>query len=120
MADAGACSVALLAYFILIPKFSLIGAAAGTAIAEASVLTGMLLGLRRAGQPLPRCRSAPKTLAAGVTAAGVIWLLSYFATPWVLALLIGGAVYLGLLAVTGAIPRDLAASLLRRPRAGGA
>jgi O-antigen/teichoic acid export membrane protein len=119
-ADAGACTVALLAYFILIPKFSFIGAAAGTAIAESSVLTGMLLGLRRAGQPLPRLRSAPKTLLAGFTAAVSIWLLSYFATPWALALIIGGSVYLGLLAVTGAIPRDLASSLFRRPRAGDA
>jgi O-antigen/teichoic acid export membrane protein len=105
---------------VLIPKYSLIGAAIGTAIAEASVLCGMALGLRRAGAPLPRCPNAPKVLLAGVTGAGSIWLMSHLGSPWAVSLIVGGNVYVALLALTGAIPRDLAANLLRRPRASDA
>jgi O-antigen/teichoic acid export membrane protein len=120
LADAAACSVALVAYFTLIPRFSLIGAAAGTAIAEASVLCGMLFGLRRAGRAWPRCSGAPKTLMGGTAAAGAIWLMSHMGIPWGLCLAAGGMIYLLLLALTGAIPRDLLVSLLRRSRAGDA
>jgi peptidoglycan biosynthesis protein MviN/MurJ (putative lipid II flippase) len=112
--------VALVAYFTLIPKFSLVGAAIGTAIAEASVLCGMLFGLRRAGQALPRCPSAPKTLLAGAAAAGAMLLMSHLGAAWMVALAMGGIIYLLLLALTGAIPRDLAVRLLRRPRMGDA
>jgi O-antigen/teichoic acid export membrane protein len=120
LADAAACGVALLAYFVLIPQLSFVGAAIGTAVAEAGVLVGMLWGLHRAGQPLPRCPSAIRTLLAGAVSAAGIQVLSQLGTPWLLALVIGGVAYVGLLALTGAIPRELAASFLRKPRASDA
>lgn len=119
-ADAAACGVALLAYFVLIPVFSFVGAAIGTAIAEGSVLVGMAWGIHRAGQALPRCPSALKILLAGAAAALAIQLLFRMGTAWLLSLVIGGVIYVALLAATGAIPRDLATSLFRRPRASDA
>jgi O-antigen/teichoic acid export membrane protein len=44
-ADAIACTRAFAAYFALIPRFSLLGAAAGTVIAEASALIAMSVAL---------------------------------------------------------------------------
>ncbi len=117
MADACACTIALVAYFVLIPRYSLVGAAIGTAIAEGAILVGMTWGIRRAGQAFPRCPSAPKTILAGAVAAAVIVALNRFEAPWLLALAIGGALYIGLLALTGAIPREFVATLFRRTRA---
>lgn len=119
IADACACAAALVAYFVLIPRFSLVGAATGTAIAEAGVLVGMALGLRRAGRPWPRCSSALRTAFAAVVGAVALWLLTGLELPWLIAMVLGGGVYVALLALTGAIPRELAASVLRRPRPGG-
>ena len=115
IADTAACAIALAAYFVLIPRFSFIGAAIGTTIAEGSILIGMLWGLRRAGQPLPSFANAPKTILAGVVAAATIFGLQHLNAPWLLALAIGGTLYVALLALLGAIPRELIMSLRRRP-----
>jgi O-antigen/teichoic acid export membrane protein/glycosyltransferase involved in cell wall biosynthesis len=114
IADAAACAIALAAYFILIPQFSFVGAASGTCIAEGAILVGMLWGVRRAGHPLPSFKTAPKTILAGVLAAAAIYGLEYIGLYWLLALAIGGACYVGLLALFGAIPRELIASLRQR------
>jgi O-antigen/teichoic acid export membrane protein len=115
-ADGASCAIAVIAYLILIPYFSFVGAAIGTALAEASVLFAMLWGVQLAGQPLPKMTSVGKTLAAGLTAAAAIWLMSRLSLHWMLALLIGGSLYLGLLALTGAVPREFVQSLLKRTR----
>jgi O-antigen/teichoic acid export membrane protein len=118
-ADAAACGIALVAYLILIPKFSFVGAAVGTALAEAIVLFAMLWGLQRAGQPLPRLSSVAKTFAAGITAAAAMWLLWRLSVHWMIALAVGGLLYIGLLALTGAVPREFIDSLRRRSGAAG-
>jgi O-antigen/teichoic acid export membrane protein/glycosyltransferase involved in cell wall biosynthesis len=114
IADAAACAVALIAYFILIPRYSFIGAAIGTAIAEGAILVAMLFGMWRAGLVLPRLPIAPRTLLAGGIAAMGILALEHFEVPWMLSLAIGGGVYVGLLILLGAIPRELIDSVLRR------
>lgn len=119
-ADGASCAIALVAYLILIPRLSFLGAAIGTMLAEASVLFAMLWGLQHAGQPLPRMASIGKTLAAGVTAGAAIWVMSRLSLHWMLALLIGGSLYVALLALTGAVPREFVDSLLKRSRPSGA
>ena len=114
IADAAACAIALVAYLVLIPRFSFIGAAIGTTIAEGAILVGMLWGVRRAGQPLPSVANLPKTLLAGALAAGAMFGLQHLGLYWLVALAIGGALYLGLLALSGAIPRELIMSLRQR------
>jgi O-antigen/teichoic acid export membrane protein len=115
-ADAGSCVIALAAYLLLIPKFSLVGAAAGTVVAEASVLGGMLYSLKRAGRELPDWTNATKVLLAGAIAASIMWALHRSSIPWFAGLALGGAVYAICLGVTGAVPRELIARILRKSR----
>jgi O-antigen/teichoic acid export membrane protein len=115
-ADAGSCVLALAAYLLLIPKFSLVGAAAGTVVAEASVLGGLLYSLRRTGRELPGWANATKVLLAGAIAASIMWSLARVHVPWLAALTLGGAIYAIALTVTGAVPRELILRILRKPR----
>jgi O-antigen/teichoic acid export membrane protein len=111
-ADAAACVLGFVAYFALIPTFSLLGAAAGTVIAEGCSLVGMLRGLRRAGIPLPSPVNLLKAVGAGLMALAAIRACNRL--EWPLALLVGGAIYLALLALTHAIPPELIASVFQR------
>jgi O-antigen/teichoic acid export membrane protein len=115
-ADGASCTIALAAYLILIPYFSFLGAAIGTMLAEASVLFAMLWGVQHAGQPLPRMAGVAKTTVAGLTAGAAMWLMARIELHWLLALTAGGVVYVGLLALTGAVPREFVDSLLKRSR----
>lgn len=107
MADAVACTCAFAAYFALIPRFSLLGAAAGTVVAEVSALLAMSMALNRAGRRLPSLANPAKAVIAGALAVLAMKYLAVFGTPWLLALAMGGALYLAVVAVTGAIPREL-------------
>jgi hypothetical protein len=53
-------------------------------------------------------------LSAAVAAAGMGLISHFLALPWILTLMIGGVIYLGGLAATRAIPRELILSVLRR------
>jgi O-antigen/teichoic acid export membrane protein len=114
--DTIACACAFAAYFALIPSYSYVGAAIGTVVAEVAALVCMLFGLKRAGRPLPSFVNPLKAVISGAIAAAVIVLLTRFEWPWLLTLVIGGAVYLAGLALTHAIPRELLLSVLRRRR----
>ncbi|MGH8318076.1 MAG: oligosaccharide flippase family protein [Steroidobacteraceae bacterium] len=105
--DAVACACAFTAYFGLIPRFSLVGAAAGSVVAEASALLAMTVGLTRAGRRLPSLANPAKAVIAGALAALAMKYLAGFGAPWLLALAAGGALYLAVLALTRAIPREL-------------
>lgn len=113
-ADAAACLLGFGAYFALIPKFSLLGAAVGTVIAESASLLGMLRGLRRAGVALPSPLNLAKALAAGLLSLACIIACNLLEVPWMLALLGGGAIYIIMLTLTHAIPPELIASVFRR------
>ena len=106
-ADAVACACAFAAYFALIPRLSLLGAAAGTVVAEASALVAMTVALRRAGRRLPSMANPAKAVIAGGLAALAMRYLAAFGTPWLLAIAAGGALYLAVLMLTRAIPREL-------------
>lgn len=116
MGDSIACVCAFAAYFALIPSYSYVGAAIGTVVAEVAALICMLFGLKRAGRPLPSFTNPLKAVISGAIAAAAMMLLTHFELPWLLTLVVGGAVYLGGLALTRAIPRDLLVSVLRRRR----
>jgi O-antigen/teichoic acid export membrane protein len=107
MGDAVACACAFAAYFALIPRFSLLGAAAGTVVAEASAFIAMLAGLLRSGRRLPSLVNPAKAIIAGALAALAMKYLASIGTPWWLSLAAGGVLYLALVALTGAIPREL-------------
>jgi O-antigen/teichoic acid export membrane protein len=105
LADAAACAVALLAYLVLIPRYSFTGAAAGTLLAEGTVLVGMLWAFHRTGRRLPNATHLAKVLLAGAIAASTMWMLGRVSLTWPLALFAGGGVYLGVLALSGAVSR---------------
>ena len=112
--DSIACTCAFAAYFTLIPRYSFVGAAIGTVVAEVAALVCMLIGLRQAGRPLPSIANPCKAILSGAVAAVVMVLLTRLELPWLLSLVLGGVVYLAGLALTRAIPRDLILSVLRR------
>jgi len=115
--DSIACVCAFIAYFALIPKFSFVGAAIGTVVAEVAALVSMLISLKRAGRPLPSILNPCKAAVSGViAAAAMIALTRFVGLYWLLTLILGGAVYLVCLALTHAIPRELLLSVLRRRR----
>lgn len=117
--DAVACTCAFAAYFALIPRFSLLGAAAGTVVAEASALIAMIVGLSHAGRRLPSLVNPAKAVMAGALAALTMKYLAGFGSPWLLALAAGGALYLAVLALTRAIPRELLLVLFSAARKTG-
>ncbi|MDE2261217.1 MAG: oligosaccharide flippase family protein [Gammaproteobacteria bacterium] len=107
VADAVACACAFAAYFALIPRFSLLGAAAGTVIAEASALIAMVVALRQAGQRLPSLANPAKAVVAGALGVLTMKYLAACGAPWPLAIAAGGALYLAISVLTRAIPREL-------------
>jgi O-antigen/teichoic acid export membrane protein len=117
MGDSIACVCAFIAYFSLIPRFSFVGAALGTVVAEVAALICMLWGLKRAGRPLPSIVNPLKAIVSGAVALGAMVLLTRsLDLPWLAALVVGGAVYVAGLALTRAIPRELVLTVLRRRR----
>lgn len=118
-ADAVACTCAFAAYFALIPRFSLLGAAAGTVVAEASALVAMTVALRRARRRLPSLANPAKAVTAGALAVLSMRYLTHCGVPWLLALAVGGALYLALLTLTHAIPRQLLLVVLSAARKTG-
>jgi O-antigen/teichoic acid export membrane protein len=114
--DAVACACAFAAYFALIPRYSFVGAAIGTVVAEVASLVCMLIGLKRAGRPLPSILNPLKALVAGAVAGAVMILLQRFESFWLVNLGVGGGVYLVCLVLTRAIPRELVLNVLRRRR----
>jgi O-antigen/teichoic acid export membrane protein len=114
--DSVACACAFAAYFALIPRFSFVGAAIGTVVAEVAALVCMLVGLSRAGRPLPSILNPLKALVSGAVAGAVMIFLQRFQLFWLVNLAVGGGVYLVCLALTRAIPRELVLNVLRRRR----
>ena len=114
--DSIACVCAFVAYFALIPRYSFVGAAIGTVVAEVVAMIGMLIGLRRAGRPLPSLVNPLKAIFSGCVAAAAMVLLTRLELHWLLSLAAGGAVYVAGLALTRAIPRELILNALRRRR----
>jgi O-antigen/teichoic acid export membrane protein len=116
MGDSIACVCAFVAYFALIPRYSFVGAAIGTVVAEVAAMICMLIGLRRAGRPLPSLVNPLKAIFSGSVAAAVMVLLTRLELHWLWSLVAGGAVYVAGLALTRAIPRELLLNVLRRRR----
>ena len=112
--DSIACACAFAAYFALIPRYSFVGAAIGTVVAEVAAMSCMLIGLRRAGRPLPSLLNPLKAIFSGAVAATAMMFLTRLDVHWLLSLIAGGVVYVAGLALTRAIPRQLILSVLRR------
>jgi O-antigen/teichoic acid export membrane protein len=113
-ADAVACVIGFIAYFLLIPRFSLLGAAIGMVVAQTCSVLGMLRGVKLVGLPIPSPLKLLKAVGAGFIAVGAMMACMQIDLPWFLCLVNGGAIYLILLAISRAIPQELLSTVFRR------
>jgi len=102
---------------ILIPRYSLVGAAAATVASEALILVASAVVLWKRGLRTRGAELLPAALASGVMAMVVSALPDR--VPVLLAIPAGGAVYLAVLVSLGGLPRNLPVSGVDSAVAGG-
>lgn len=124
MIDVGCVVVAAVAYFILIPRFSFVGAGIGTAIVETTLALALAFAVYREGVRGLIPPSWWKIVIAGTAAVIAMRWLTSLQLPWIVGIITGGAIYLAVLVGIGAIPlpylRDLFRSGKSRPGQPGA
>lgn len=108
--------VALVAYFTLIPLYSYLGAAIGTALTEATLCVGLMIAVTRAGLRPPVLMALVKTvLVTALTTAAMIG-SARLGLPWPLALVGGGILFLGLVVAGGIAPPAYLNAMLKRKK----
>jgi O-antigen/teichoic acid export membrane protein len=111
----GGVVLAAAAYLTLIPVFSFVGAGIGTAIVETTLAVALAIALRREGiRGLIPPTWWKVTIAAAVS-FGTMRGLASMHLPWMLGMLAGGLVYLGILVLVGAIPLNYLRAVLKSP-----
>jgi O-antigen/teichoic acid export membrane protein len=103
--------VGLTAYLLLIPPYSYVGAACGTALAEATVWGFSGTVVARATGGFPSLMTFAKALVAGALTLGLFRVLEASGISWVLNLLLGSMGYLLILVLLRAIPKNLFVAL---------
>ena len=93
----------LILYFLLIPRFSYFGAAISTVAVELIVLTYAYFLTSQTANFFPSFRVLVKAIPAAIP---MVALFQYIHLPWIVEIGIGLVVYLALLIVTRAIPKD--------------
>jgi len=106
--------IAVVAYFILIPQFSFIGAALGALIAEIATIVGLLRIVSRNIGGVPVTRFVTRALLAGALAAAALILLRTGPLPQFVDALVGAATYMALLLMTGSLKTQFVKDLLAR------
>jgi O-antigen/teichoic acid export membrane protein len=104
--------IAVAAYLLLIPRYSFIGAALGTLLAEIASIAGSwwVVGRNIGGVPIPRF--AVRALLAGSLAGAALVLLRTGPLPLLVDALLGATAYLVLLLITGGLKAGLVKDLL--------
>jgi len=113
-----AAGLALGIYFLAIPTWAEVGAAFGTVVGEAVVVTWILGVLHRRSGLRMRTGALWRAFCAAGSAALAAWLTKGSGLPWPLAFAITGCVYLAGLLALRAIPLDTLFMVLgiERPR----
>ena len=114
LADSAGFVVAFAAYLVLIPRFSFVGAAAGTVAAEATILGVLAAGLAGEGHRLSAPRGLMRILIAAACMYALVVVLTRFGLHWIPVLVLGGIAYVGLLLFTKMIPMEYVRGLLAR------
>jgi O-antigen/teichoic acid export membrane protein len=109
-------AVALIAYFTLIPIYSYLGAAIGTALTETTLCLGLLVAVARSGLRPPLLVALVKTVL--VTAASVAAMIGMarLGLFWPLAMVMGGFLFLALVVVTGIAPPAYLQAMFKRKK----
>jgi len=112
--DIAGMVLAIVLYVVLIRAYSYVGAGIATALVEWSLAIGLAVILKRQGIALVMPRSWFRVLAiAALVGFGMRW-ASEAGLHWLLAMPLGGLVYLGLLVLSAAIPLDYLQKLLKK------
>jgi O-antigen/teichoic acid export membrane protein len=118
LVDGATAALALAAYLALIPRWSFIGAAVATLIAEIFNLVNVFLVVRRGAGAAPWPSLAPRALLAGGLAAIAIALLRWSSLPTFIVAVLGALIYGALLLLTGAMSLSTVQTLLARAERG--
>ena len=110
--------VALTSYLTLIPMLSYLGAAIGTALTESVLCIGLVIAVARVGIRPPLIGALIKTaIVAAVTVAAMV-AMARLGLPWLLALIVGGVVFFGLVVATRIAPPAYIQAILKRKKLG--
>jgi O-antigen/teichoic acid export membrane protein len=109
-------AIALASYFTLIPIYSYLGAAIGTAITETSLCIGLLIAVRRLGFRPPVMMALLKVIAVSIATSAAMIAAAGQGLLWPIAMMGGGVLFLGLLVVTGTAPPAYLNALLKRKK----
>lgn len=105
--------VALTAYFTLIPRLGAPGAALALIITELVILPIALRAVTRAAGHAISLDLPLRAVAAGITAAGLVFVLERAEFGWPVRVIAGGASYLALLLLTRALNLPMAMAIGR-------
>ena len=108
--------VAVTSYFTLIPIYSYMGAAIGTAVTELTLCIGLLLAVRRLGFRPPILVAFVKIVGIGIVTTAAMIAAARFGILWPLAMVAGGVLYLGLVVLSGAAPPAYINALVKRKK----
>ncbi len=114
--DISCLAVAAVAYLALVPLFSYVGAGIGTAIVESTIAVSLAAALRREGLRGLIPSSWWKTLLAGTVAVVTMRSIASMHWRWVIGIVTGGLVYLGILMLMGAIPLNYLRAVINSPK----
>jgi O-antigen/teichoic acid export membrane protein len=103
LADLIITVLALVAYFLFIPRMSFVGAALGTLTTEVVSIACLHFVVGKALGRLPWSHLAGRTLIAGILAGAAVYLLKLSGLPVLLDAVLGASIYGGLLLLTGAL-----------------
>jgi O-antigen/teichoic acid export membrane protein len=105
---------AIAAYLLLIPRFSYLGAAIATALVELALCLAMAAVLARTYAGRPSTGGIAKVFLAAAISLVLMRSMSEAALPWPVAMVSGGAAYVAVLLLVGAVPPSYLRDLLRR------
>lgn len=110
-ADCVAVVVGLTAYLVLIPRFSYIGAAWGTLVTESLVFACALAITGRAAGGFPPLTRVVRATVAGALGYAAFGFMEQANLHWIANALAGSLLYIVLLLLLGALPRDALSGL---------
>lgn len=114
--DVVGLTVAMVSYFTLIPLYSYLGAAIGTAITETTLCIGLLLAIWRLGLRPPILGALLKMTAVTILSTLAMIGMTRYGIPWLIAMILGGILFFALVVLTRTAPPAYLNAILRRKK----
>jgi len=116
LTDCIGLGVALVSYFTLIPRFSYLGAAFGTALTETALCLGLMAAVAWSGVWPPILSALVKAVLVTALSIAAMLGLARLGLFWPLALVAGGLVFLGLTVIVRLAPPAYLEAMLKRKK----